>query len=476
MRSFFPWCLGCAATAFSVGLESNAEPGGPLLALERVGSGFARPLYVTTPPGETGRLFVVEQHSGRIRVLNLAGGSIEPEPFLTVPGVTRGGEQGLLGLAFHPQYATNGYFYVNFTTTGMGPAGHSAVARYSVQGDPQTALAADPSSQKMLLTYSQPEANHNGGWMGFGKDGFLYISTGDGGGANDRHGTIGNGQDRSNLLGKILRIDVDLGDPYAVPADNPFVEVAGQREEIWAFGLRNPWRCSFDRSTGDLWIGDVGQGAREEINLAPAGEGGLNFGWRPREGTIQTPAFPNEAPVTPATEPIHDYGRSLGLSVTGGYVYRGQTIPELQGAYFFGDFGSGRIWTLRQQDGSPNEVVERTSELNSGSPRPVSGLASFGEDGAGELYICDLNDGEIYRIIPADNRPITLSGAGVTGGLFTFQFEAVSGQEYAVEARESIADGNWQTVTNVTASASSANVTVSQDLSGSQRFYRVRAP
>jgi glucose/arabinose dehydrogenase len=468
--------MGWAAVVALGVWQGNADDGAPQLALQRVGTGFARPVFVTTPPGETGRLFVVEQHSGRIRILRLADGSIEPEPFLTVPGVTQGGEQGLLGLAFHPDYATNGFFFVNYTTTGGGPAGHSEVVRYQAQGDPPTSIAADPLSKKVLLTYAQPEANHNGGWVGFGTDGFLYISTGDGGGGNDQHGTIGNGQDRGSLLGKILRIDPDQGDPYAIPTGNPFAGVAGQREEIWAFGLRNPWRCSVDRSTGDLWIGDVGQGAREEIDLAPAGVAGLNFGWRPREGLIQTPAFPNENPVTPATDPVHDYGRSLGFSVTGGYVYRGQAIPELQGAYFFGDFGSGRIWTLRREESQAADVVERTEELNSGSPKPVGGLPSFGEDGAGELFVCDLNDGEIYRIVSAQSGSITLSETVVNAGVFTFQFDAVPGEQYAVEARESIATGDWQTVTNIAALASAGSVTVSDALSGSQRFYRVRVP
>lgn len=468
--------MGWAAIVALGGWQGTAEDGAPQLALQRVGTRFVLPVFVTAPAGETERLFVVEQHSGRIRILRLADGSIEPEPFLTVAGVTQGGEQGLLGLAFHPGYATNGFFFVNYTTTGGGSAGHSEVVRYQAQGDPLTAIAADPLSKKVLLTYAQPEENHNGGWVGFGADGFLYISTGDGGGGNDRHGSIGNGQDRGSLLGKILRIDPNQGDPYAIPPGNPFAGVAGQREEIWAFGLRNPWRCSFDRSTGDLWIGDVGQGAREEIDFAPAGVAGLNFGWRPREGSIQTPAYPNENPVTPATEPVHDYGRSLGFSVTGGYVYRGQAIPELQGTYFFGDFGTGEIWTLRRQEGQAAEVVERTEELNSGPPRPVGGLSSFGEDGAGELYVCDLNDGEIYRIVPAQTRTITLREAAVNADVFSFQFDAVAGQPYAVEARESIAGGDWQSVTNIAARASPGSVTVSDALSGSQRFYRVREP
>ena len=476
MRSFLPSFIVRAGVLALFGLSPVVAENEPGLALRSAGSGFSRPVFVTAPPGDVNRLFVVEQHSGRIRVLHLADQRVEVEPFLTVPGVTRGGEQGLLGLAFHPNYATNGLFFVNYTTTGGGGAGHTEIVRYEVLGDPQTSNAADPLTKTVLLTFPQPESNHNGGWLGFGTDGLLYISTGDGGGGNDQHGQLGNGQNLETLLGKILRIDVDQGELYGIPANNPFAGMAGRREEIWAFGLRNPWRCSVDRLTGDLWIGDVGQGVREEIDTAPFGVGGLNFGWRPREGAIQNPAFPNEEPVTAATDPIHDYGRSMGYSVTGGYVYRGQAIPSLQGAYFFGDYGSGRIWTLRYDGATAPEVQDRTSELNSGSPRPVGGLSSFGEDAAGEIYVCDLDDGEIYRIVSAQPAPLTLGGAAVNGDVFSFEFAVAPGESYTVEWRNSIATGAWQTLTNVMADAALTNAIVSDAVSDAQRFFRVRTP
>ena len=259
------------------------------VSVERVASGLAHPVFLTTPPGDFDRVFIIEQHTGRIRILDLASGIVQPTPFLTVTGLSGGGERGLLGLAFHPNYANNGFFYVNITV----PA--TRILRYSVSiGDPDV---ADPASQTSILEIEQPQENHNGGWIGFGPDGYLYIATGDGGASNDS-GTghtpaIGNAQDLTSLLGKILRLDVDGDDfpydanrNYSIPALNPFVGIAGN-DEIWAYGLRNPWRPSFDRLTGDLYIADVGQGACEEINLQLAeSSGGENYGWRLREGVI----------------------------------------------------------------------------------------------------------------------------------------------------------------------------------------------
>jgi glucose/arabinose dehydrogenase len=473
MRSFAFSNLGlwvvCGLTGW---VDAQAQT--PRLSLERVGTGFRVPVFATSPPGDTNRLFVIEQISGQIRILDLGTGQVGASPFLTVSPITTTGEQGLLGLAFHPGYATNGYFYVNYTTTGGGPAGHTEITRYRALGDPGTAATAEPASKTVLLTYDQPEPNHNAGWMGFGLDGYLYIASGDGGGGDDRHGPIGNGQNRNSLLGKILRIDVDQEPLYGIPPTNPFRGVAGQREEIWAFGLRNPWRCSIDRLTGDLWIGDVGQNAREEIDFNPAGVGGLNFGWRPREGSIQNPAFPNEVPVTPATGPVHDYTRSEGVSVIGGYVYRGQAIPGLQGTYIFGDYGSGRFWTFQYDGTNRTEVLDRTAELNPTTPRPVRSLGSFGEDAAGELYVCDLADGEVYRIVSAEPASLTLANPRVADNVFTFQFTGTVGQSYVVEARELSAGSAWTTLTNVT--ASSTAIAVSDAIGSAGRFYRVRVP
>lgn len=466
-------CAACCS------LPICAQPSSGLLSVQRVGSGFSLPLFATAPPQDTNRLFILEQHTGHIRILKLDIQTPEAEPFLTVTGITRGGEQGLLGLAFHPDYSSNGLFYVNYTTSGGSLAGYTEIARFRAQGDPLTTATADPASKRVLLRFIQPEQNHNGGWIGFGVDGLLYIASGDGGGGNDQHGPIGNGQNRNNLLGKILRIDVDLETQdtlYGIPDGNPFQGIPDRAEEIWAYGLRNPWRCSIDRLTGDLWIGDVGQGAREEINFNPAGVGGLNFGWRPREGSIQNGRYPSETPVTEAVDPVHDYPRTSGVSVVGGYVYRGQAIPSLQGHYLFGDYGSSRFWSLRYDGTNRMDLRERTAELNSGSPRPIRNLSSFGEDAAGELYLCDITDGEIYRIVSAEPPAhLSLVDASLAGDQFQFRFNGQAGQSYVVEWTESLVSPAWQTLTSA-APTDGEPVTVSEPLGSSQRFYRVRQP
>jgi glucose/arabinose dehydrogenase len=444
--------------------------------VELVASGFSRPLFVVSPPGDTNRLFVPEEHTGRIRIINLAAKTVNPIPFLTVSNIVSGGdEQGLLGLAFHPGYATNGYFYVNYVAPGGGAAGHTEVTRFHVNGDPRSSDVADPSSKKVLLTFNQPESNHNGGWLAFGPDGYLYISAGDGGGAYDAHGSFGNGQNRNTMLGKILRIDVDNGDPYGIPDGNPFKGSLSMQNEIWAFGLRNPWRCSFDRLTGDLWIGDVGQDTREEIDLIPAGAGGLNFGWRPREGIIQTSRYANEKPVTAAVEPIFDYGHNgAGASVTGGYVYRGTKLPELQGKYIFGDYVVGKFWTITPNGTNSVAAEEITSQIN--SPKQIGGLSSFGEDASGELYICDLADGQIFRIVSLAPPGITLSAVRAITGDLQITFNANASQAYVLEASDQLPSQNsWTTVTNVLA-APARSVTLSAPVTGAQRYFRLRAP
>jgi glucose/arabinose dehydrogenase len=473
MRSlrWFPLVgLGLASVAC---LHAQTQP---KLTVQRVASGLSRPDFVTAVPGDPTRLFVLEQHKGTIRVVTLATGVVQSNAFLTIAGVTTDNEQGLLGLAFHPNYASNGFFYVNYTTTGGGAAGHTEITRFRALGDPRTSNVADPASKTVLLTYPQPESNHNAGWLGFGTDGFLYIGVGDGGGGDDRHGTIGNGQDRNSLLGKILRLDVDRGSPYSIPTGNPFRGVAGAKEEIWAFGLRNPWRCAVDRVTGDLWIGDVGQNRREEIDVIPNGTGGLNFGWRPREGSIQNPTYPSEHPVTAAAEPVYDYGHGPdGFCVIGGYVYRGSAIPALQGVYLFADYGSGRFWSFRYEGGAVTNFLERTAELNSGSPKPFGQLSSFGEDASGELYLCDLT-GNIYRIISAEPASIRLSDPAVVNGVFSFRLSTAPDQSYVVETRNSLGPGAWQTLTNVTATATPGDIGVTDKVDSTARYYRIRAP
>lgn len=302
------------------------------------------------------------------------------EAFLDiVPQVESGSnEQGLLGLAFHPDFEANGYFYINYThdPAGSGPD-VTRISRFQVSAvDPNT---ADPGSELVVLQFDQDFANHNGGDIHFGPDGFLYIATGDGGSGRDPNARA---QDLQTLLGKILRIDVDGGTPYAVPNDNPFVDLPTARPEIWAYGLRNPWRFSFDRATGDLFIGDVGQNAVEEIDLQPASSvGGENYGWSCMEGN-DSPNF-NPCDGTLLTAPILVYDHSRGCSVTGGYVYRG-SIADLRGLYVFGDFCSGKIWFASESGGDWNAEEWSDSGIS---------ISSFGEDEEGELYLTDLSRG-----------------------------------------------------------------------------------
>jgi glucose/arabinose dehydrogenase len=443
--------------------------------VELVASGFSRPVFLTAPADDPNRVFIVEQR-GRIRILDLASRSIKPTPFLTVSNLLAGDEQGLLGLAFHPGYATNGYFYINQTVSGGGPAGHTEIARFKVQGDPPNSDVADPSSKKLLLRFDQPQANHNGGWTAFGPDGYLYISAGDGGGAYDQHGGIGNGQNRMTYLGKILRIDVDNGDPYSIPDGNPYRASLSLLNEIWAFGLRNPWRCSFDRETGNLWIGDVGQDQHEEIDVIPAAVGGLNFGWRAREGFIHTPPpiSATEQPITPAIEPVYDYNHSIGKSVTGGYVYRGSRVPELKGKYLFGDYVTGRFWAFTPDaTGTNGTAVEITAQINP-APKQIGGISSFGEDATGELYICDLADGQIFRIVNAEATGIQLSATRANNGDLQITFGANANQAYTLEGADAFAYTAWTTVTNVPADAA-RTVTFTTPVTGERRYFRLRA-
>ncbi len=395
--------MGLVAMVLFVGatLAQGLSATEPALTTHTVATGLVLPVFVCAPPNDSTRLFVLEQHTGKIVIVHLSDGSLST--FLTIGAattgqeLTQGDEQGLLGMAFHPQYATNGFFYVNYTTTG-GSGGQTIIERYHTS----SAELADPASHTPVLSFDQPETNHNGGWLGFGPDGFLYLSTGDGGGGNDQHGTIGNGQDRTNLLGKILRIDVNGGSPYAIPASNPYAGSVVNRPEIWAFGLRNPFRCAFDRANGNLWIGDVGQNTREEIDIIPAGVGDRNFGWRCREGPLATPNIPAQTPVTPATEPIYNYPHTNGNAViTGGYVYRGLQIAGLQGAYFFTDFAGKHFWSIRSNGTTNSDFTDHTNELSIGGT--IGNVSSFGEDAAGEVYMVDYSNGQIVKIISAES-------------------------------------------------------------------------
>lgn len=370
------------------------------LGLEMVASGLNRPVGVVWPDDGTNRLFVIEQHTGRIRIVDLNTGSMLAAPFLSLGGLASGTEQGLLGLAFDPLHANNGLFYVNVTVAG----GATEIRRYRVSRTSWD--VADPDSGVVLLSIAQPFSNHNGGWIAFGPDGYLYISTGDGGSGFDPGNRA---QNLDTLLGKMLRIDVRATDgptgQYGIPSDNPFVGVPGTRPEIWAYGLRNAWRCSFDRLTGDLYIADVGQNQIEEINFQPASSsGGENYGWRIMEGTRcsdDSRAGGNPPCDDPSlVPPIYEYTHAVGVSVTGGYVYRGHKLGGLQGTYFFGDYGSARIWSFRYDGATLTEFAERTAELNPGLAN-VGFLSSFGEGPDGELYLLDLVGGTLLRMVSA---------------------------------------------------------------------------
>lgn len=380
------------------------------LTTVRVAENLTRPVYAASPPGDTSRLFILEK-AGRIRILDLDTNTLEPGVFLNIVGLVTGGtsnndERGLLGLAFDPDFATNGYFYLNYTRTDGSL--QTAVVRYQVSGDPNV---ADPNSAQVLLTYSQPANNHNGGWMGFGPDGYLYIASGDGGGGCD---SFDSGQDLTTPLGKLLRVDVSTGLAIA-PASNPFFIGSGL-DEIWSYGLRNPWRCSFDRVTGDLYIADVGQNVIEEIDFQPAASlGGENYGWDCMEGSLCSSVSGCDPAPTSCVcgdpnliMPIHEYthgGSPFRCSITGGYVYRGCAIPDLRGTYFFADYCSEQIWTFRYL-GGVTDFRDRTAVI-APSVGTIDEIVSFAEDANGELYIIDQatltsgTNGEIYKLIPS---------------------------------------------------------------------------
>ncbi|MBC6936067.1 MAG: glucose dehydrogenase [Chloroflexi bacterium] len=368
-----------AVGAFTVRAQETGIPDPAGVRLIEVVGGFNRPVLVTHAGDASGRLFIVEQY-GRIWIYT--GGALLPQPFLDVADrlSTRGNEQGLLGLAFHPNYETNGLFFVNYTDRD----GATAVVRYRVSADDPN--RADPASAETILQIAQPFGNHNGGHIAFGPDGYLYIGMGDGGSAGDPQGS---GQNPTALLGKMLRIDVNA-EPYAIPSDNPFVNAAGFAPEIWALGLRNPWRFSFDRAAGDLYIADVGQNAIEEVNFQPAGSsGGENYGWNFLEGTR---VYSRAAAPAGLTAPFFEYPHSEGCSVTGGYVYRGERLPDLQGTYLFGDYCSGMVYASRR-DGAGIWRTVRWLDTN-------ESISSFGEDEAGELYLVG-HAGSIFRFEPA---------------------------------------------------------------------------
>jgi glucose/arabinose dehydrogenase len=465
--------------AVAVWLASFFSPEAQALTAQRVATGLSQPVFVTAPPNDSAHIYIVLQ-TGRIMQLDLATGQLTT--WMTLTGLVTAGEQGLLGMAFDPDYATNGKFYLNFTVPGgafgngttrvsqfQAPLGNNLVAQLQTAepnrphpnrrkkrrrfptptptptptatpartptptptpavtptATPTPTPTATPTptptpngtpnqaSERLLLRFDHPQANHNGGWMAFSPrtndDHNLYIATGDGGGANDQGtGHIepgGNAQSNVTLLGKMLRIKVNpsLG-TYTIPTNNPFAASGTFRREIWAFGLRNPFRASFDRLTGRMFIGDVGQSTREEIDVQQPTNpgGGENYGWRLREGTIANPASVGGARPAGNVEPILDYGRTTGGTVIGGYMYRGNAIPSLRGKYIFGDYVAEKIFSADYDGTTASNFQDITSQL---FPTRTGGFnlsspSSFGEDANGELYICDIATGNVYKIVP----------------------------------------------------------------------------
>ena len=404
-------------TLISFLLLTTALAAQPIVAFETVTTGFNEPVDITGAGDGSGRLFVVEK-GGEIHIVDQSDNSVLPTPFLNLSGqVLTNSERGLLGLAFAPDFATSGKFYVNYISDGTGSPspGQTVISRFTVS--PPGANVASIGTEEVILTISQPFANHNAGDLAFGPDGYLYVPTGDGGAGGDPQD---NGQDPQALLGKMLRIDVTTppvagGPNYVIPADNPFVGNAAVRDEIWALGLRNPWRFSFDRQTGDMWIGDVGQNAREEINFQPASSpGGENYGWDCREGFIAYPE--NSGSSSPLcgngsvyTDPIFDYTRNTtdgGFSVTGGFVYRGTRADDLLGWYVSADFAESRLFLLPPAGGRADVVTQNVL---------LSSISSFGEDDEGNLFVAEFG-GTVSHVTTERTLPVNLVEWSATPG------------------------------------------------------------
>jgi glucose/arabinose dehydrogenase len=375
---------GLALTAPAVIAGCGDGPSSPLnvpdLALDTLLTGMSHPLFVSAPPGDRSRLFIVER-TGTIRIFR--SGALLATPFLDItPEVNTGSEQGLLGLAFPPDYASSRYFVVYY----VDPALNTVLSRFHVpSGTPDV---ADAASEDTLLTIAQPVGDHNGGMLAYGRDGYLYLSTGDGGCCGDPDG---HGQDRTELLGSLLRLNVPASGGYTIPATNPWATHPTFRHELWNYGLRNPWRFSFDRATGDLYIADVGDNTREEVDVVgPASTGGENYGWRIMEGNQCYGG--GSCDRTGLTLPVLDYGHNQGCSIIGGYVYRGSAMPGLRGRYFYTDFCAAWIRSFRRSGGVV--LDQREYDFLDSSEFPTS----FGEDGDGELYVTT-DAGNVYKIV-----------------------------------------------------------------------------
>src|SRR5262245_18179712 len=455
-------CLRYAAAVALLVLSWRAAEAQSGVALQPVATGLASPVAIANASDGSMRLFVVEQ-AGTIRIVS--GGQVLSTPFLDITSkVLPGGERGLLGLAFDPNYTNpnNGFFYVFYTSQ---PAGQVTIARYRVTANPNV---ADAQSELVLKTQAHATfSNHNGGALVFGPDGCLYAGLGDGGGGGDPDG---NGQNRGTLLAKVIRIAKATDAPCAAALGNPFVNTPGARGEIWALGVRNPWRITFDRQTGDLFIADVGQGAREEVNFQPPGVAGRNYCWKAKEGTA---IFDNTVQCTLGipTDPVLEYDHSAGkCSITGGYRYRGSQFPSLVGTYFYGDFCVGIIWGARQNGSTWTTTQLIDSTLS---------ISTFGEDEAGEVYVADLG-GAIYHLVAPNAlqvSPVTsVNLAGSQGGpfapaSFTYALSAISGStNYSVAVQFDPGVPNWLTVTpssgTVTTAPSNVTFTVNAAANG----------
>lgn len=394
-----PGCLSTGSTVIPTPSSSEATQTKTTTAATATGSGAARvdlstikvslkpvftgldqPVFFTNAGDGSGDIFIVEKAG---KILLAKNGKLQTQPFLDITSRVKssGSEQGLLSVAFHPSYKSNGFFYVYYIDT----FGNTVVARFTANQDRNS---ADPTSFKEILGIKQPYSNHNGGQLAFGPRGLLWIGVGDGGSEGDPRG---NGQNTNTLLGKILRIDVDHGNPYSIPPNNPFVNGKGGKPEIWAYGLRNPWRFSFDSQTHDLYIGDVGQNQWEEIDFVPSTlQPGFNFGWKVMEGT-HCYAPSSNCDQAGLTLPVAEYSHTPdNCAVMGGYVYRGSQFRSIAGVYFFGDYCSGRIWGMDRDAGGK----WITAQVGRGG----AGFSAFGEDGSGEIYVCDLDNGTIYHL------------------------------------------------------------------------------
>jgi hypothetical protein len=507
MRGLFLISI-CLGTLVSSPAKSQSLPA---MDTVTVASGLSRPVFVTSPPSDYNRIFVIEQQIesppssnqwiGRIRVVHLdpPNTGVNATPFLTITGLAGGNEQGLLGLAFDPAYATNGKFYVHYTASNRD----IVIAQYQVSAGNPDVADTTPANIKTVLRFSHPQDNHNAGWIGFSPrpndDHNLYISAGDGGNGDDADGGVGhhepggNAQWNQTLLGKMLRIHIDPATgTYTNPSDNPFIGVADPvKKEIWLMGLRNPYRDSFDRLTGRMLIGDVGQSSREEIDTQQPTNpgGGENYGWRDREGFIQNPTYatttPTPTPSPPRVDPILDYPRSgggpiIGTTVTGGYMYRGRQIPGLHGTYLFGDYSAGKIFALNY-DGStvsnPQTITSQLFPTVDASPVNLGNPSSFGEDANGELYICDLFPGRVYKVIPTTPNVVlddlTKANDFVLHG-FGVPFKAHTVQAVASMTRPFTAQTTIGTPT--AAGDGSFHLVDSNAHNFAARFYRVTYP